>query len=67
MNDTTFVENFSYNSDGRIKQYVKRFFGELFNTCGDIELKLLWHIVSHEIGQMYDFTIGFYEFIMRKK
>jgi hypothetical protein len=28
---------------------------------------LLWHIVSHEIGQMYDFTIGFYEFIMRKK
>ena len=37
MNDTNFVENFSYNIDGRVKQYVKRFFGELLNTCGDIE------------------------------
>ena len=59
MNDTNFVEKFSYNSDGRVKQYVKRFFGELLNTCGEIEPKLLCNIVSHEMGHLYDFTIGY--------
>ena len=55
----TLVEKYSYNSDGRIKQYVKSFFGELLNTCGDTGPGLFWHTISLELGHLYDHTIGY--------